>query len=234
MSRLPDPWPSLLRRIERIEEWMSREGASSKFAGTPLRPQEDGSMAVDARLSVTTGEVQSGDFVTGSKGWHLGHDGKAEFKDVTLYDIPNSMLANPLAGSTPNASASGFSLAQNSLTELAGVNITVPDGFTRCFAAAASTVFAYNPRTTGGSNGAGGDAIYAMVQLGGQVSHANPVGVSGSGGYATSFSNAGFSLSDLIPGSTIRLAVYGTAAYQTLAGNPDNYANANAAIFWLR
>lgn len=147
--------------------------------------------------------------------------------------IGNDALTSPVDGMPGNANGSGFALTP-SLVELAGQNLTVPDGFTRAIGSFGGSVFAYNPNTTGGSNGAGGDAIYCQAAIGGQTSHLNPVGVSGNAGYATSFSNAGFDLSGLTPGSTIRLSVYGASAYQNVAANADNFANAWAALTWLR
>ena len=233
MSRKPEPWPSLLRRIERIEEWMSREGASSKFAGTPLRPQEDGSMAVDARLSVTTGEVQSGDFQTGSKGWHLGADGRAEFKDVTLYDIPNSMLASPVTPGAVNATSTNFSLG-TTFAEKAAHVVTVPAGYTRLLAMASGWVYARNPNTTGGVDGAGTDAMWCYVQVGGASSQTHGVGISGDNGFATASSGLATVQEGLTPGSTIRLGLWAGVSIQALPANTENKATLSALLVWLR
>jgi hypothetical protein len=147
--------------------------------------------------------------------------------------INNDALMNPISGDVRNVSGSGFELT-TAFVELAGADIVVPSGFTTLLATAGATVFSYNPNTTAGNNGAGGDAIYSMVQVGGQQSHANPVGVSGSAGYATSFSDAGFKFAGLTAGSTLRLSCYGASAYQGLAANVNNYANAYASLIWLR
>jgi hypothetical protein len=147
--------------------------------------------------------------------------------------VNNAALVAPVDGQAGNVSSAGFALT-TSMVELAGQDITVPAGFTHAVGQFGASVFSYNPNTTGGSNGAGGDAIYCQALIGGLSSHANPVGVSGSSGYATSFSEAGFELTGLTPGSVFRLSVYGASAYQAIAANASNYANAHAGIIWLR
>jgi hypothetical protein len=192
------------------------------------------------------GGVQSTDFDgnldtsdAGTTGWAMNAQ-RAAFGELILRpgSIGNDSLANPVDGKVANVSASGFALSV-AFVELAYQSITVPAGFTQALVTGGATVFSYNPNTTGGSNGQGGDAIYCMFQVsapatGALQSHANPVGVSGSGGYATSFSSAGFNLTGLSGGDAIRLSVYGSSAYQALASNPDNYANTYASLIFLR
>lgn len=222
MAKMPDPWNGLKDEIRRLWKAIEELRRRSPFTGTGVHP--NGQQGLD-----------SDNYSPGASGFSLnGGTGKAEFKDITLYDLPNSMLATPVDGKPGNANGSGFALSAGSLVELAGQDILVPNGFTRGIGGFGASVFSYNPNTTGGSNGIGGDAIYCQAGIAGTTSHLNPVGVSGSSGYATSFSNAGFDLSGLTPGSTIRLSVYGCSAYQGLAANVNNYANAWAAITWLR
>jgi hypothetical protein len=147
--------------------------------------------------------------------------------------VNNAWLASPVSGGANNPSVNGFALS-TTLVELAGVDITVPAGFSQVVGVIGAFVFAYDPNTTGGSNGTGGDAIYAQARLGATQSRANPLGVSGNGGFTTSSSAVGYTLSGLTGGSTIRLSVYGAAAYQAIAYNASNYANAYASFTWLR
>ena len=228
MARNPDPWQGLRAELERLKADVKRLLNRSPFFGTGVHPNgNDG--------------LDSDNYSTGVSGFSLnGATGNVEFNSMTLRGgiIGNDALANPVDGKVGNVSASGFALTAGAFTELAGQNIVVPAGFTQALATAGATVFAYNPNTTGGSNTTGGDAIYCYAQVttpaGAVGSHANPVGVTGLGGYATSFSSAGFELNNLTPGSTLRLSVYGCSAYQGLAANPDNYANAYASVVWLR
>jgi hypothetical protein len=230
MAKQPDINPrDLVDAVAKLTARVKSLESRSQYTGTGMAPNGLGGV----QSTGFDGDLATGN--AGTTGWALDADSAALGK---LYlrpgSIGNDSLTNPVDGKVGNVSASGFALTAGTFTELAGQNIVVPAGFTQCLATAGSTVFSYNPNTTGGSNGQGGDAIYAEVAFGGNYSHANPVGVSGSGGYATSFSAAGFELTGLTPGSTLRLSVYGCSAYQGLAANPDNYANAYCSIIWLR
>jgi hypothetical protein len=218
-------WTAVRDLIGRVKSLENR----SPFFGTGMKP--------DGRGGVVSNDFDGNldSLNAGTKGWAL-NSARAAFGELLLRpgSIGNDSLTSPVDGKVGNVSRTNFSLGTGTLVEITGQNITVPAGFTQCLVTAGATVFAYNPNTTGGSNGAGGDAIYCMVAVGASFSHANPVGVSGSGGFATSFSGAGFELTGLTPGSTLRLGVYGASAYQSLAANVDNYANAYASLIWLR
>jgi hypothetical protein len=229
VAKQPDPWRSLQSELLALRREVAELKRRSPYAGTGMAPDGNGGV----QSAGFDGDLAAGD--AGTKGWAL-NDQRAAFGELYLRpgSIGNDSLANPVDGKVGNVSTTGFSLTAGTLTELAFQLITVPDGFTQALVAAGASVFSYNPNTTGGSNGAGGDAVYCMAQVAGQASHLNPVGVSGSGGYATSFSGAGFNLTGLTGGSTIRLSVYGCSAYQALAANVDNYANAYATVTFLR
>lgn len=230
MAKLPDSdarslWGEVKKILQRLKSLENR----SPFFGTGMKPDGNGGI----QSNDFDGDLSAGN--AGTKGWAMNAV-RAAFGELFLRpgSVGNDALANPVDGKVGKVSASNFALTAGSFVELAGQNIVVPAGFTQCLAVANSSAFSYNPNTTGGSNGAGGDAIYCYVALAGMTSHPNPVGVSGSGGYATSFSNTGFELTGLTPGSTIRLSVYACSAYQGLAANVDNYAEANASLTWLR
>jgi hypothetical protein len=187
------------------------------------------------------GGVQSTDFDgnldtsdAGTTGWAMNAQ-RAAFGELILRpgSIGNDSLTNPVSGEVRNVTGTGFALAV-SFVELAGADVVVPDGFTTLLAKADADVFAYNPNTAGGSNGTGGDAIYSMVQLGSQQGKQKPVSVSGSGGYQTSYSGAGFQFTGLTPGQTLRLSCFGSSAYQSFAANANNNASVSALLLWLR
>lgn len=230
MSSLPefrgrDQWTILADLLKRIKSLENR----SPFFGTGMKPDGKGGVVSND----FDGSLDNLD--AGTKGWAL-NSVRAAFGELLLRpgSIGNDSLTSPVDGRVGNISAGNFSLTAGSFTELAGQNITVPAGFTQALVTAGASVFSYNPNTTGGSNGAGGDAIYCYAACGVQTSHANPVGVSGNGGFATSFSGAGFEFTGLTPGQVLRLSVYGCSAYQNIAAHPDNYANAYASVIWLR
>jgi hypothetical protein len=229
----------LVELYARLEARLRAVEARSPFSNSGMHPNGADGVTVDGELrsSGFDGDLAAGD--AGSKGWAF-NDERAAIGELFLRpgSISNESLTNPVDGKVGNVSATGFALSPGVLTELAFQTIAVPAGFSQALLTAGATVFSYNPNTTGGSNGAGGDAVYCMVQVttpaGSQASHANPVGVSGSGGYATSFSAAGFNLAGLSGGDAIRLSVYGCSAYAALAANPDNYANAYGSLIFLR
>lgn len=230
MGRLADPnQQSYSRALAELEQRVHDLETRSQYANTGHAPDGNGGIESTA----FDGDLAAGN--AGSIGWAM-NDQRAAFGELFLRpgSIGNDSLTNPVDGKVGNVSRTGFSLPPSTLTEIVGQDIAVPAGFTQCLVTAGASVFSYNPNTTGGSNGAGGDAVYCAVAVGGVYSHANPVGVSGSGGYASSFSGVGTAFSGLAPGSSLRLSVFGCSAYATLGANPDNYANAYASLIWLR
>ena len=234
MSRQSDPWPSLRRRIEKIEAWMKEKG--SFFFNTGIHPDGDGGMTVEGKLNVTSGEVQSGDYVPGSKGWHLGSDGKAEFKDVTLYDIPNSMLANPVQAAVADVRVSNFAVAGGAYALLGQKTVPVPAGFTTLLVTATGWMFARNPNTTGGVDGTGTDAIYCFVRVNGidGSSDSTPYGqgISGFGGFTTATSGVSALKTGL--SENVTLQIWGGSTMQALPADAQNSATLSATLLWLR
>ena len=219
MGKQPDPFPSLIQRIRKIEEWMRRKDSSSPFFGTGMHPNGSGG-------------IDSDNFVAGVSGYSLKNTGNVEFNDVTLRGVLVG-LDTPVQQKTYRASAQAFSLS-TTLLEKAGLDITVPESCTRASVALFGRMYAINPRTTGGSNGTGGDALYVRVGVAGNYSTTTPDGVSGSNGFATTITSDSFDLTGLTPGGTIRVSVEGGSAYQSLAAHADNYINVVAQITWLR
>jgi hypothetical protein len=207
----------IMARLTRIEQRLN-----NVLAHTGLSVPAQGVVQCDGNFHVATGNL----LVDGS----TTINGPLVLPNAS---VNNAWLASPVSGGANNPSVNGFALS-TTLVELAGVDITVPDGFSQVVGVIGAFVFAYDPNTTGGSNGTGGDAIYAQARLGATQSRANPLGVSGNGGFTTSSSAVGYTLSGLTGGSTIRLSVYGSAAYQAIAYNASNYANAYASFTWLR
>jgi hypothetical protein len=153
--------------------------------------------------------------------------------------IGNDALTDPVVPGVVNVTAQNFTLAPGgsaALAEKVGANLVVPDGCTRLLANVQVSVYAVNPNSTGGSNGAGGDAYYAAARLGSTSSwsDASPFGVSGSGGFATASESQAYELSDLTPGDTIRLSGGGASGFQSIAATANNRATISAVLLWLR
>lgn len=221
MAKMPDPQPSLLARIRKIEEWMRRKDSASPFFGTGMSPNG-------------LGGLDSDNFVTGVSGYRLAET--PEFNDLKLRGsiISNDALASPVVPGVAREVASGFTLAVATLQEKAGTDLTVPDGCTRLLATVSGRLYAVNTRTTGGADGTGTDALYVSIKLGSTAATlATPTGISGSNGFATTTTSEAYSLSGLIPGSTLRLGVWCASGYQTLT-HADNRASYSATLLWLR
>ena len=227
-DNMPNDRPQdLLRRIADLERAMRELRAA--------RNLDRATITASPGLGVRTADFDGTDFAhPGTRGNYFGGDG-AVLNALYLRpgSVSNNALASPVVPGVAKARGTGFALA-TSFAEVAGLDIVVPDGCTQLLATATASVFAYNPNTTGGSNGAGGDALYAAIVLRGVASDTYAVGVSGNGGYATSTAAESFSFTGLTPGSSIRLSVQGASAYASLAANTNNRANGSVTLLWLR
>ena len=222
MSRLPDSESrSLWSEIKKILARLKSLEARSPWFGSGMKPNG-------------LGGVDSVNFVADAKGFRLAET--PEFNDIKLRGgiIGNDALSAPVIQSVARNRVTGFGLT-TSYVELAGVDIVVPALCTQVLATVNASVFAYNPNTTGGSNGTGGDAYYVIGALGGQSTSGDvPLGVSGSGGYTTVRTADTFIIPGLTPGQTIRLSVYGASAYASIASNAANVAKVSAGLSFLR
>ena len=105
MAQMPDPFPSLLARIKRIEDRLNQRLASSPFFGTPIRPQADGSVQSDD----FDGDLSTDN--AGTKGWALSSL-KAAFGELILRpgSIGNDALTNPTVAEAVYAQVTNFGL----------------------------------------------------------------------------------------------------------------------------
>src|SRR5690348_11764595 len=112
----PIDFPKWMQKIEarltRIEQRASRP-----FSNTGLR-------------CPAPGVLESVTYVPATSGFKLdGGTGIAEFKDVILYDLPNSMLANPVVPGVLSDESTGFGMTTSDAVKLSG-SIPVPPGYT--------------------------------------------------------------------------------------------------------
>jgi len=224
MGAQPEPWRTLSAEIRKLREQVRRLGNASAFTGTGVHPNGDQGLDSD-------------NFVPGTSGFSLhGGTGNAEFNDLTLRGgiIGNEALTSPVVPGVANLTVSNFGLGSGSYTEVAGQDITVPDGCTRLLFNGTGIVDVYNPKTAGGNNGTGGDWLYCRVKVGAVDSgHTQAVGVSGSGGNATVTDTFAQSLSGLTPGSAVRASVLSVSDYG-IAVDAGNLAMLSATLIWLR
>ncbi|NUO59004.1 MAG: hypothetical protein HOV78_20275 [Hamadaea sp.] len=221
MSRPPDPWPRLSRDLKALSDRLNELARRSPWFGTGAKPNG-------------LGGIDSDNYVESVRGYRLAET--PEFNDIRLRGgiIGNDALTSPVIQSVARNRVTGFGLT-TSYVELAGVDVVVPSLCTQVLANVNASVFAYNPNTTGGSNGTGGDAYYVIAAIGGQSTNGEePLGVSGNGGYTTVRTADTFIITGLTPGQTIRLSVYGASAYASVASNAANVAKVSAGLSFLR
>ena len=222
MAQMPNPFPSLLARIKRIEDRQNQQLASSPFFGTGMHPNGNGG-------------IDSDNFAAGTSGYSFKADGDAEFNDLTLRGgiIGNDALTNPVVPQVLNLASAGFSVGA-SWSEALGGNVTVPADCTRLLAFASGWAYAVNPNTTGGSNGTGGDALYCATVIGGTSGEVNGDPLSGSNGFTTASSGVSVLKTGLTPGTSIHFEVDAIALYQAFGSDPTNNASLAALLIWLR
>ncbi|MDN5798296.1 MAG: hypothetical protein L0H79_21460 [Intrasporangium sp.] len=216
MSKLPHPVPSLLRRLEAIERQLVQKG--SPFTGTGVRP--NGLQGLD-----------SDNYVPGASGFSLnGGAGTAEFKDITLYDLPNSALASPVLPANLHADTQTFNVKVAWQT-IISVSITVPAGYTRALILNLVTaVVAYN-------NTAKVEFLYVQGStsagnVGGWPLGSGAVGANGGTAVGSDFRTG--LLTGLVPGSALTFTGSVSSSFGTWASSTSNLANLDVALLWLR
>ena len=245
MAALPDPWKSLRAALEKLSERVKKIENTSPFSGTGMSIPEAGvtqvegqlnligDMSVDGQIVVGEGDVHSADYVPGTSGWATKGDGTAEFKDITLYDLPNSMLASPTKPEGIYDGASGFAISTTNANKLT-TTLTVPDGFTAAAITVTARVFVINPNSTGGYDGAGGEYVYGEANIAGFNGYAFGLGVSGNNGSGTNVSTFSAVLTGLTPGGSVLVQAAARTAFATIAASPNNIAELSGIATWYR
>lgn len=226
MSAIPEPWRDLMREIGKIKEQLRRLSNRSPFFGTGMHTNG-------------LGGLDSDNYIPATSGFSLkGSTGVAEFKDIVLYDLPNSMLANPVEPDDVSFGVSNFSVPPGTYALLGSASRAVPDGYTKALVNASAWMFARNPNTSGGVDGTGTDAIFCFVRVTGSDgdtdSKPKGQGISGFGGFTTATSGVGKLKEGLAPGSSLTFKVYGASSSQTLAADAQNTADLMGTVLWLR
>lgn len=208
----------------------------------PGTTQVDGSLDIVGNLDVTgaatisgpttvsgTNGIKSSNYVAGSAGWKF--DGTS--LEVSDGVVRNGALANPVSPNVANATGSNFALT-TTFAEVAGMNVTVPVGYSQLLATVTGFAYALNPNTTGGSNTLGGDILWTYVGLGNQGSYVYGWGMSGNGGFTSSGAAVSLIYSGLTSGQTLRLATQAASGYQAIAANTSNKASVSATLLFLK
>ena len=249
MSKQPDPWPSLSKRLEKVEAQLARLASASAFYGTGMHPNGAGGLDSD-NFDPTHGFSLQGD--TGDAEFNGNVDvggtmdvgGTLHVTGNTIIGgtlslpagiIDNDALANPVTGDYAFASATGFGLSSAAYLPLATATRPVPSGFSQAIIIMTGGLFAYNPNTSGGADGTGTDSIECAVNATpGYGSETYPVGVSGSGGFASAHAHVAYLYTGLVAGTSITFELLGTSTFADIAPNVDNRCDVSGSIIWLR
>ena len=219
-----DKWETdIERKLEQL-----RLKIAHVFYGTPIRPMPNRVVQSDD----FDGDVLNLD--PGTKGWALSPD-NAAFGTIALRNgiVGNDALTNPVAPGVVWADLHNFGLS-TTLTNKLTSTITVPAGFTTAAVSVVGRCFVYNPNTTGGYDGAGGDYLFAQTNVAGYNGNTLPLAMSGSNGSATAVSPFSTVLPGLTPGGSFTVQMAASTYYASVAADPGNTIELSGSILWFR
>jgi len=198
-----------------------RQQQSSAFARSGTAVTAEGVTTVDGELDVAGTLNVTGNTVIGGT--------------LSLPNgiVDNAALTSPVVLGVVNLTNTGFAVT-TAWSDAAATTITVPAGCTQLLATCSAEVYARNPNTTGGDNGAGGDLLDCRVLLNGSASTGFAWGLGGSGGFTSAASSGSFQFSGLTPGATLSISAQALAVLQAFGSDAVNKANINATLVWLR
>jgi hypothetical protein len=216
VAKQPDPQPSLIGRIRKIEDWMRRKDSASPFAFTGMHPNGNGG-------------IDSDNFVAGVSGYRFADDGNAEFNQLTLRAgiVGNDALTSPVVPGVINAGSSGFAIGTSYATVYSG-NIAVPAGFTSAAISVVARVFALN----NGSSSV--DYLRARPAIAGNTGTGVPVAATNAGGSATATTPLSVVLSGLTGGSNVAVSIQAAADYAAWPSDSLNRADLSGSVLWFR
>ncbi|OIQ84056.1 hypothetical protein GALL_341360 [mine drainage metagenome] len=189
----------------------------------------NGALHIDGatkNLIIDQGEIQSGNYVTGSAGWALQPDGNAEFNVLTLRSgiIGPDALTNPADFGASGTSETGFGLTSTP-TNRAASTIAVPAGYTRAEVHVTVDATAINTALSG--------LLIVSASINGITGGENSGGPVPNSYYANASASAIRTLTGLSGGNiTVATAVHCDAG--TWPANANNIANCNASVVFLR
>jgi len=221
MSRLPSTGPSLQRYLRQQARTAQRQQQSSAFnlSGTSVVAENvtevDGTLNVVGNLNVSGPAV-----ITGTLSLPAGI-------------INNDALANPTMGQKVYASAQNFA-PSTTLTTVLTTTITVPAGFTTADVDVIARVYAINPNTTGGSNGAGADYLNVRPSIASFDGFGLQLATGGSNGSNINVAPVATVLTGLTPGGTFNVTAKVVTMFLAWGANTDNTVILSGLISWGR
>ncbi|MEP7369872.1 MAG: hypothetical protein ABI662_09470 [Dermatophilaceae bacterium] len=221
MARLPETDASLTRYLRREKRQALRQTQTSSFSGSGMSVPGDGFTQVDGTLTVVgTLDVLGPMAVSGTLSLPAGI-------------IDNDALSTPVMSQAIYALASNFALS-TTLTAVCTSTVTVPAGFTTAAVNMTARTIAFNPNTTGGANGAGGDYYYTQPSIGGFDGIGMWLFVDGSGSSAIHIAPVSTILTGLTPGSTFDLIARTRSSFISWAADTQNAVVMTGLISWGR
>ena len=164
--------------------------------------------------------------------------GEQQLKSLILQWIQEAIRDNTRGGIGLSSQEIYFSATNFPLTTGSGVKATsalaIPNGMTGAVISVIARAVAFDPNTSGGSNGAGADYLYCQPSIGATNGNALPLNVGGSNGSGINVSPLSVVLSGLTPGGTLTLSVSAWSYYLAWAANADNVAELSGIVNWLR
>lgn len=216
MAKIPPVRRTLTGEIRKDRENARASRNGSPFFGTGVHP--NGQQGLD-----------SDNYVPGQSGFSLnGGTGVAEFKDIILYDLPNSMLANPVLTTVHHAEGDSFAVTAGPNVAKATITVTVPEGFTTAQVTAHAMVSVHN--TT-----ADEDQLFCVAWIQNDSSRGWSSAASVLAGKMGSLNNtATAQITGLTSGGTFTVQVATSTGNANWPSSPGNVANIDATILWTR
>jgi hypothetical protein len=239
MAQMPDPFPSLLARIKRIEDRLNQRLASSPFFGTGFHPNGHGGMDSD-NFDSTHGFSFKGD--TGDAEFNGNVDvggtqnvgGTLHVTGNTVIDgtlslpagiIDNDALATPVVVGQAFQATSGFSLSVAG-AYIITINQATPAGFTKVVVTAFGRVLGQNST-------ASGDSLYTDIDVNGAGGNQFPTGV-GAGTGNTSSVGFTTTVTGLTTGATVSTKLFASTGAAGWAASGANAADLSVTYSWSR
>jgi len=147
--------------------------------------------------------------------------------------IDNAALASPVVPQSVNFTSSNFAIG-TAVAVRASSTITVPAGFTSAVVTVIARVLGFNPNTTAGSNGTGGDWLYIAAQIDTAVGIYHGDVVLGSNDSNISVDGLSTVLTGLTGGDTFMCKVNVCSGLLDWGTSVNNAAEMSGTILWFR
>ena len=237
-SQIPAGEDHVMRRIADLERAVREMRAADilRTAGLIAAPNlltvtgglvVDGSETVNGPLAVHGTATFDGDTTIGGNAAITGT------LSLPAGIIDNAALANPIQVQSIYLDVSNF-VVTTSYVSLASATITVPAGFTSALVTVSGQVGCFNPHTTGGSDGVGGDFLLCRPNVG--TTLGIPLGTQfpGNNWWGHDVTLLSTVRTGLSGGGTFSVGISASVDYANMAAFAANEAVLSGNILWFR